>query len=523
MRTETINNLPLYMKVTPKKTNGIVYTPQWIINLILDDIDYKNNIYDKKIIDPSCGEGNFLIVVVERFLKDCIKKKLDLDKIRIVLHDNIFGFDIDETAISKCKTYLNDIIKKYGIDKVEWNILQIDSLDKNKIKQYFNCFDYVIGNPPYIRIQHLGKERRERIQKDWFFCRNGSIDMYIAFFELGLNLINETGKLGYITPNTYFKTETAKILRYYFMEKKIVKKIIDFNYHQVFDDATTYSAITILDKSWRQNKFYYFKGYEKSTKFVDEIQLSNIDYNKWTLASNDVLKRIKEIETRGISLGKIAKIHVGITTLADDFYIFKDPIIEGDKATIKLKDDRVFTIEKDILKPIIKASVLKSSNEEQNRYIIFPYKKVYGKQTIIPEKELKDLYPYTYKYFLAIKERLLLRDKGKKNPVAWYAFGRSQGLDTSWGKKILVSPLSQKPNFIVWEKEEYTFYAGYCIKFNGDLHWLAKQLNSEDMEFYIKYVGRDYQNEYKSYAKSFIYNFGIVGYKNKRHEVLTLF
>jgi len=523
MRIEKVNNLPSYMNVSSKKTNGIVYTPQWIVDLILDNIEYKNNIYDKKIIDPSCGEGIFLVEAVERLLKDCIDNNLSLDEIREVLHNNIFGFDIDKNAIIKCKIYLNDVIQKYGIDKIEWNVLQIDSLDKNRVKQYFNSFDYVIGNPPYIRIQHLGKERRERIQREWSFCRSGSTDIYIAFFELGLNLLNETGKLGYITPNTYFKTETAKTLRYYIMENKIIKKIIDFNHHQVFDDATTYSAITILDKSWRKNKFYYFNGYEKNVKYVDEIELSNIDYNKWTIASNGALKRIKEIETRGIPLGKIAEIHVGITTLADDFYIFKDPIIESDKATIKLKDGRVFTIEKDILKPIVKVSILKSPNEEQNRWIIFPYKKIYGKHTIIPENELKELYPYTYKYFLAIKDRLLLRDKGKKNQVAWYAFGRSQGLDTTFGKKILVSPLNLHPNFIVWEKEEYTFYAGYCIKFDGDLQWLVKQLNSEDMEFYIKYVGRDYQNGYKSYAKSFISNFGIIGYKNEKHKELRLF
>ncbi|MEF3279423.1 MAG: SAM-dependent methyltransferase [Elusimicrobiota bacterium] len=511
------------MKVSQKKINGVVYTPQWIVDLILDNIEYKNNIYDKKILDPSCGEGSFLIIVVERFLKDCFKNNLSLDEIRKALCNNIFGFDIDRNAIIKCKIYLDDIAQKYKINKVKWNIQYLDSLDKNKIKQYFNTFDYIVGNPPYIRIQHLGKERRERIQQDWSFCRNGSTDIYIAFFELGLNLLNERGKLGYITPNTYFKTETAKILRHYLMDKKIIRNIIDFNYHQVFDDATTYSAITVLDKNWKQNKFYFFNGYKKNIKYVDEIELSNINYNKWTLASNSVLKRIKEIETRGIPLGKISKIHVGITTLADDFYIFKDPIIEGDKATIKLKDDRIFTIEKDILKPIVKVSVLKSPNENQNRYIIFPYKKIYGKYTIIPEKELKDLYPCTYKYFLAIKDRLLLRDKGEENPVAWYAFGRSQGLDTTWGKKILVPPLSLKPNFIVWEKEEYTFYAGYCIKFDGDLHWLAKQLNSDEMEFYIRYVGRDYQNGYKSYAKSFISNFGVIGYKNCIPRELTLF
>ena len=63
---------------------------------------------------------------------------------------------------------------------------------------------------------------------------------------------------------------------------------------------------------------------------------------------------------------------------------------------------------------------------------------------------------------------------------------------------------------MVWEKEDYTFYAGYCIKFDGDLELLAKHLNSEDMEFYINHISRNYQNNYKSFAKSFIENFGIV-------------
>jgi len=59
-----------------------------------------------------------------------------------------------------------------------------------------------------------------------------------------------------------------------------------------------------------------------------------------------LLKESRKLKQRGVPLGKIAEIHVGITTLADDFYIFKDPIIEGDKAIIKLKDGRRFEIEK---------------------------------------------------------------------------------------------------------------------------------------------------------------------------------
>ena len=110
---------------------------------------------------------------------------------------------------------------------------------------------------------------------------------------------------------------------------------------------------------------------------------------------------------------------------------------------------------------------------------------------------------------MAIKKNLDSRDKGKPNPITWYAYGRSQGLDTSFGKKILTSSINLKPNFIVWEKEEYTFYAGYCIKFDGDLKLLAKYLNSPDMEFYINHTSRNYRNNYKSFAKSFIERFGI--------------
>lgn len=523
MQTKKLDNLPRYMKVSRKKVNGVVYTPTWIVNTILDKVDYKNNIYNRRIIDPACGEGIFLIRVVDIFLKDCVKNNLNINEIKKLLKKNIYGFDIDKTAIAKCKINLNKIIRPYGIKKIQWNILCIDSLNKNKVKKYFSFFDYVVGNPPYIRIQHLGKERRNRIQRSWSFCKSGSTDMYIAFFELGIQLLNDNGKLGYITPNTFFKTQTSTILRHYLKTHKLIKTIINFGHYQVFRDVTTYSTITILDKKWKKNKFYYF-NYNVNTKkieYIDEIKLSDMCHNNiWILTSNKNLNKIREIEDRGPPLGKIAKIHVGITTLADDFYIFQNPIIKGNIAKITLKDGRTFHIEKDILKPIIKVSVLKSLKDEQNRFIIFPYRKVNNKYIIIYEDELKKSFPLTYKYFLTIKERLSKRDKGKPNPISWYAFGRSQGFITSWGKKILVSPLSLKPNFIVWEKKEYTFYAGYCIKFDGDLHWLADQLNSKDMKFYIKYVARDYRNGYKSYAKSFISNFGILGYKNK-NEVKT--
>ena len=497
------------MQASEKKLNGVVYTPKWIVELILDKLDYKNSIYEKRIIDPACGDGAFLSVVVERFIEDAKRKGINNNAIKIKLEDNIFGFDIDKNATEKCISILSNITSKYSIKGVKWNIIKTDSLDKAFVNKFFNSFDFVVGNPPYIRIQHLGIKRREKIQNEWNLCQKGSTDIFITFFELGYYLLNKNGKLGYITPNTYLKTKAGENLRNFIKYNKILKTLIDFEHNQLFDNATTYSLITILDKNHRENTFSLFKGDRQNVNYIDEIDIENLNSNNWILTSNSILKKLNRIERRGFPLNQIAKIHVGITTLADDYYIFKGPIIKDSLAKIQLRDGRTFQIEKGILKPIIKASILKNPNENQNRFIIFPYKKAGNRHSIIEEKELREKYPLTYKYFKTIKESLDNRDKGKPNPVAWYAFGRSQGLDTSFGKKILTSPINLKPNFIVWDKPEYTFYAGYCIKYDGDLNLLARYLNSEDMEFYINYASRDYQNNYKSFAKSFIEKFGV--------------
>ena len=91
-----------------------------------------------------------------------------------------------------------------------------------------------------------------------------------------------------------------------------------------------------------------------------------------------------------------------------------------------------------------------------------------GKHKIISEIELKENFPFAYEYLLKSKSILDKRDNGKPNSVAWYAFGRTQGLNTTFGKKILFSPMNKEPNFILSEYEDATFYSGYCIKYEGD-------------------------------------------------------
>lgn len=95
--------------------------------------------------------------------------------------------------------------------------------------------------------------------------------------------------------------------------------------------------------------------------------------------------------------------------------------------------------------------------------------------------------------------------------MAWYAYGRSQGLDSNFGTKLLTSGIGLASRFILCEDEGTTFYAGYCVqpRYGADLRVLKKILNSPLLDFYIHHTSRSYQHGYKAFTKAFLDPFGI--------------
>jgi len=494
----------LVKEYTKEKLTGQIFTPFFIVNKILDDIGYNNSgVLGKRIIDPSCGDGRFLEKIVERIIKYSPKENLAKNL------QYVYGWDIDEVAIRKAIEKLNQLIRPFNIS-VKWNITKTNSLHKGNITQDLfsfyepiEKFDFIVGNPPYIRIQHLDINERKFIQNHYKFCKSGSTDIFIAFYELALNLLKDNGKAGYITPNTFFHTDTAKDLRKYFETRQNLCQVTNYGHIQLFDDATTYSAIVIFDKKKHHN-FLYQQAKSKTEFEKRIIDFSEIKGKKFWQLSINQRKTIK-----GKRLGDIAQIHVGITTLADKVYMMPYIKKEVNYIFLQSKYNGIVKIEKSILKPIIKVSTLKHSNEPIKEYVLFPYKKINGKHQIIPENELKEKYPLAYDYLLKVKHILDKRDNGKPNPVSWYAFGRTQGLDTTFGKKILFSPMNKEPNFILSDYEDATFYSGYCIKYKGDYENLLKQLNSERMKEYIQITARDFRGGWKAYNKKIVQEFKI--------------
>ena len=484
-----------------QKLYGQVYTSKEIVCKILDDVKYNSpDILGKYILDPACGDGRFLMEIVERIIRYS-----PIEKLSYYL-GFVFGWDIDEIAVQKCRENLNKIIKNYGIF-VRWNIFITDSIKKYSSKDVFLfkkkniLFDYIIGNPPYIRIQHLSENQRKYIQKNYTFCRNGSTDIYIAFYELCFHLLSRKGICGLITPNSFISTEAAKQMRLFFSKNNHLLQITNYGSIQLFKNATTYSAITIFNKN--KNKTFLYQ------KALDKDNFEEITYN-FSVLKEPFWQFFKE--KNGLKKGKKLKdfctIHVGIQTLCDKAYIFEIEDWEGRIVIAKTKLKGRVKIEKNILKPIIKVSKLKNSEQKITEYILFPYQKTNNKNTIIAENILKQKYPFAYKYLQSIKQDLKKRDNGK--PIfPWYAFGRNNALDNSFGKKILFAPINIQPNFVLHKNEKATFYSGYCIKCNMNEKIIMSQLNSKRMQEFIAVSSRDFRNGWKAYNKKIVENFFI--------------
>jgi len=518
---ELENHLELIIPVTDRKFNGAFFTPDYIIDFIINEIQPKEN---ETNLDPSCGCGAFLVGLTDYY------KRAFNKSIQKIIRENIFGSDILEYNIHRTKLILTIYALQNGEQLIDsdFNLYYQDSLKANWKEQ----FDNIVGNPPYVKFQDLSDDNRNYLVKHWTTVEGGTFNLYFAFFELGYKLLKPTGKLGYITPNNYFTSIAGESLRRYFQHQKCVTRIIDFSHKKVFD-AQTYTALTFLNK--QENEAIIFdrinEGYSPEEFLLkangSPNYIKDLNFKKWRLLKTDEQHNIKTIETIGKPIGKLFDICVGIATLRDEIF-FIDGKNKKDNYYIKSTDNGTFEIEKEVVKPVYKISDFKTQKEAENntRKIIFPYSIKNGIATAILENDFKKKFPKCYAFLLSEKENLLARDKGKVNYEPFYVWGRTQGL-TRTGKKILNPTFSQHPRFLIVEENDAFFTNGYGLFFhepesNGlfsefinpiskveNINVIQKILNSYIMDYYVSKTSVAIEGGYPCYQKNFIEKFTI--------------
>ena len=287
---EVAVDMELLIPEDDKKLNGAFFTPSYIADYILYEIQPEE---DARIIDPSCGSGAFLLAIV-RYMRSKYEKS-----IKRCIKENVYGADILKYNIKRCKILLSLLALMNGeyISESDMNLWCCDSL-----KFLFpHKFDAVVGNPPYVKFQDMEVVTREYLAETFQTTTGGAYNLYFAFFELGLKLLQPKGQLGYITPNNYFTSLAGRILRSFFQRTQSIYKIVDFGAVMIFD-VQTYTAVTFLSPDKQDSILYGRIGEtDMPQQYLTYIPLTSNPYSelsteKWRLFSGKDRENIYNIE-----------------------------------------------------------------------------------------------------------------------------------------------------------------------------------------------------------------------------------
>ncbi|WP_347049756.1 Eco57I restriction-modification methylase domain-containing protein [Flavobacterium olei] len=503
-----------------KVITGAIYTPKKIRQYIIEQsLKSKTDRQLFRLADIACGCGSFLYEATIYLRK--LTKKSFLE----IYSQNIFGLDIQNYSVIRSKILLTLLAIKNGEDLVNFNFnLYVgDALDFNwsdNIKN-FTGFQIIVGNPPYVCSRNISEETKQHLKK-WKVCETGHPDLYIPFFQIGIENLDHGGFLGYITMNTFFKSINGRALRKYFQELQYRFKIIDFGNKQIFTSKSTYTCVCFIEKI-NENFVQYFKNQSENIDrdyLFTKLKYDELDAKKgWNL---EVANTLNKIEKTGKPFGEIYKTRNGIATLKNNIYIF-DPVDE-DEDYFHLQNGSLYQIEKKICVDIVnsnKFTQIDNVNEVRKK-IIFPYEFINGKAKLINEVFFKDNYPRAYEYLNAKREILSKRDKGNGKYENWFAFGRNQSLEKIKNKLFFPHITPHIPNFVLDTDENLLFHNGLAViaEDEDELLFLKKIMSSRLFWYYITNSSKPYGSGYFSLSRNYIKNFGIYNFSDEQKQYI---
>lgn len=233
---------------------GAIFTRPEIVELILDLAGYDpeaSRLADRPLLEPSCGDGAFLTAVVRRLLASETVHRGSVDWDDTSLDAAIRAADISEASVRSARGMIAAQLTAAGCDEersamlaARW-ITQTDFL----LEDWPTAFDFVIGNPPYVRLEDVPRRVLARY-RELFATTTDRADLYVAFFERGLELLSPSGTLAFICANRFTKNRYGEALRQLIARRYRVRHYLNLEHTQPFlSDVSAYPAIIVLDRA----------------------------------------------------------------------------------------------------------------------------------------------------------------------------------------------------------------------------------------------------------------------------------
>ncbi|MDU9738830.1 class I SAM-dependent DNA methyltransferase [Helicobacter pylori] len=377
----------------------------------------------------------------------------------------------------------------------------------------FLGFDCIIGNPPYIRQEHI-KDLKPLLQKQYQDFYNSTADIYTYFFALAFHLLKEKGFSAFITSNKYVRAKYGAKLREWLLKKTTLVSYMELNALKVFESAAVDTSIMNFIKQTppKESDFKYYeptpndKDDLKSTPYLTMKQ-NALSTESFIFANATLLDLRDKIESIGTPLKDWdIQINYGIKTGANEAFIIPTEKRDAILNACKTQEERERT--EGLIKPILRGKDIKRySYEWADLWVINTHNGYTSNlKSKIPPIDIEK-YPATKAHLDSHWDTIATRSDQGDTP---YHLRNCAYLEDFEKEKIVYGEIVQEPRFYLdnGECELGYFYAEATsfILTGEHLRYLLGMLHSKLITFAFKafYAGGGLGESGYRYKKAFI-------------------
>lgn len=440
---------------------GAIFTRREVVDFILDLVGYgvSEPLWERSLLEPSFGAGDFLVPAVERLLEARRRALAEGKKVTdiagciraIELHRNTFDGVREKLLSILCQAGFS---LPDAIGLADTWLVQGDFL----LAQLPSRFDFVVGNPPYVRQELIPAALLQEYRRR-FLTLYDRADLYVPFMERSLGLLGKNGKLGFICADRWMKNRYGGPLRALVSRGFHLRAYVDMADTPAFhSEVMAYPAITLIvnepsgptrvaaqPKIEVQALKTLARALTSSEASPLVRELCNVVSGEepWVLHASEQIELVRRMEARFPTLEEAGcKVGIGVATGADKVYI-------GLMDALEVEDDRKL--------PLAMTRDLLTGRVQWRGYgVINPF---------TDEGPLVDLakYPRLKRYLEAHKPLIASRHVAQKTPANW--FRTIDRITPSLAKrpKLLVPDIKGQANVVFEEGVLYPHHNLYFV------------------------------------------------------------
>lgn len=397
------------------ESRGEVFTKSEVAEFILDLSGWRvgNDLLSKRLLEPSCGSGDFVLPALRRLLADAPGASVE------ALLPCLHAVEVNRVAFETLRERVRAELVAAAFAEPEIQRLLAAWLHQADFltQPFSGAFTQVVGNPPYLRIESLPRSLMARY-RGLFRTMYDRADLYVAFFEKGLSLLGKGGRLGFICANRWIKNRYGGPLREMIADNFHMETYVDFTGVDAFHgEVIAYPAVTVITNAPGSET----RVVEKEAVCCDILpdlaerllsgspdprikHLRNVTSGAapWLLSNASRLRVIQDLEQRLPTLEEAGcKVGIGVASGADKVYI-------GSDAELDVEPERKL--------PLLTRRDLRDNRIQwTGKFILNPYAGQEGNDLVDI-----DAFPRFKAYLHRHRDAIERRHVAKKNPGAWF-------------------------------------------------------------------------------------------------------